>query len=142
MKASRWLRAASVLLALFFLGHTAGILLSRSSGPEEDAVLQAMRAFRFDVMGSNRSIWDFYLGMNLFASLSLAILVVLVWQLANRVRVDSAGLRPLVATLFGGLVLMAVLCWKYFFAAPAGLSTLAAGCAFMAWLSANSSRPV
>jgi hypothetical protein len=59
MKASRWLRAVSVLLGLFFLGHTAGVVFSRSSGPQEEAVLQAMRGFRFDAMGSNRSIWDF-----------------------------------------------------------------------------------
>jgi hypothetical protein len=72
--------------------------------------------------------------MNLFASVSLAMLFVLAWQVAGRARTDPAGARLLAVTLFAGLAAMAILCWNCFFAAPAGLATLAAGCTLMALL--------
>ncbi len=133
MKASRWLRAAAVLLALFLLGHTAGFLLpAKSSGPQEDAVLQAMKDFHFDAMGRDRTIWDFWQGFNFLTSVSLAILAVLTWQLARLSRRDPMLARPFASSLGAGLVLMAVVCWTFFFVAPAALSTLAAVCAFAA----------
>lgn len=136
MKASRWLRAAAVFLALFFLGHTAAVVLpAKSSGPQEDAVLQAMKDFHFDAMGRDRTIWDFWQGFNAFTSVALAILVALTWQLAGLARKDHARARPLALTLGLGLALMAWVCWQFFFVAPAGMSTLAAACAFAAWIS-------
>ncbi len=141
MKASRWLRAAAVLLALFFLGHTAAVLLpAKSSGPQEDAVLQAMKGFHFDAMGRDRTIWDFWQGFNFFTSVALAILVVLTWQLAGLARQDPARARPFALSLGIGLAAMAWVCWRFFFVAPAGTSTLAAACAFAAWISLRSAR--
>jgi len=136
MKASRWLRAASVLIALFFLGHTAAVLIpTKSSGPREDAAVQAMRDFRLEVLGSNRSLWDFWQGMNFLLSANLLILAVLSWQIARRAQEDAAGIRPLVASLSGGLVVILVFCWKYFDVPAAGLSSLAAVCMFRALVS-------
>jgi hypothetical protein len=133
MRASRWLRATAVLLALFALGHTAGFLVPQpSSGPEEDAVLRAMQAFHFDAMGRDRTIWDFWLGFNAALSLGLALTAVLSWQLAGLARRDPALARPFASSLGFGLVMLAALCWAFFFVAPAGLSTLAAACALAA----------
>ncbi len=136
MKASRWLRAAAVLLALFFLGHTAAVVLpAKSSGPREDAALQAMKDFHFDAMGRDRTIWDFWQGFNFFTSVALAILVALTWQLAGLSRSDPARARPFALSLAVGIAAMAWVCWRFFFLAPAGLSTLAAACAVAAWMS-------
>lgn len=136
MRATRWLRAAAVLLFLFFLGHTAAVVLpAKSSGPREDAVLQAMKDFHFDAMGRDRTIWDFWQGFNFFTSVALAILVVVTWQLGRLARKDPSRARPFALTLGLGLALMAWICWQFFFVAPAGMSTLAAACAFVAWMS-------
>ena len=98
MRATRWLRAAAALLFLSFLGHTAAVVLpAKSSGPREDAVLQSMKDFHFDAMGRDRTIWDFWLGFNVFTSVALAILVVLTWQLGGLARKDRALAAPLVA---------------------------------------------
>ncbi len=52
MRARLWLRIASVFVFLFFLGHTAAVLIPQpSSGPAEDAAVGAMKAFHFDAMG-------------------------------------------------------------------------------------------
>lgn len=136
MKASRWLRAAAVFLAVFLLGHTAAVVLpAKSSGPAEDAVLQAMKEFHFDAMGRDRTLWDFWQGFNVFTSVALTILVVLTWQLAGLGRKDPARARPFARTLALGLAVMAGVCWQFFFVAPAGASTLATACAFAAWMS-------
>ena len=141
MRATRWLRAASVLLTLFFLGHTAAVVLpSTSSGPREDAALQAMKDFHFDAMGRDRTIWDFWLGFNVLTSVALAILVVVTWQLGALARKDPALATPLVSSVGLGSVLLALLNLQYFFAAPAALSTLAAACVLAARASLRRAR--
>ncbi len=141
MRATRWLRASAVLLALFFLGHTAAVVLpTQSSGPGEDAVLQAMRESHFDAMGRERTIWDYWRGFNVFMSVALAILVVVTWQLGGLARKDRALAAPLVSSLAVGLVLIALVNARYFFAAPAALSTLAAACALTARMSLRPAR--
>ena len=135
MKSRAWLRAASVFLWVFCLGHTAGILFAKSSGPAEDAVVRAMKDFHFDAMGRDRTLWHFWEGFNVFTSLALATLAVLVWQLGRLARNPPGGLRRLVGTLFVGTAAIAVVCWIDFFLAPAAASTLAAVSLFMAWLS-------
>jgi hypothetical protein len=142
MRATRWLRAASVLLALFFLGHTAAVVLpAKSSGPREDAVLQAMKDFHVDAMGRDRTVWDFWVGFNVFTSVALAMLVVVTWQLGVLARKDRALAAPLVSSLGPGLVLLALLNARWFFAAPAALSALAATCVLAARVSLRPPRP-
>ncbi len=135
MRSRGWLRTAAVFLWIFCLGHTAGMLVGRSSGPQEDAVVRAMKDFHFDAMGRDRTLWNFWEGFNVFTSLALATLAVLVWQLGRLSRTAPGTSRPLVATLFVGTAAIALLCWIDFFPAPAAASTLAAGALLMAWLS-------
>ena len=139
MRSRGWLRAASVFLWFFCLGHTGGAFLAKSSGPEEDAVVQAMKDFHFDAMGRDRTLWNFWEGFNIFTSLALATLAVVVWQLGRLSRTEPGVVRPLVATLLVGTAAIAVLCWVDFFIAPAVASTLAALALFMAWLSLRGS---
>ena len=135
MRAPGWLRTASGFLWFFALGHTAGAFFSKSSGPAEDAVMQAMKDFHFDAMGRDRTLWHFWEGFNVFTSLALATLAVLVWQLGRVSREEPGAARRLVATLLVGTAAIAVLCWIDFFLAPALASTLAAASLLMAWLS-------
>ena len=130
-----WLRAASVFFWIFAVGHTGGAFFAPSSGPQEDAVVRAMKDFHFDAMGRDRTLWNFWEGFNVFTSLTLVLLAVLVWQLGRLARTAPGVVRPLVATLLLGTAAIAVLCWIDFFLAPAAASTLAAGSLLMAWLS-------
>src|SRR4051812_34488449 len=62
MNASILYRIAAVLLLLFAAGHTLGF----SQPPDPlwgvDALLSSMRSIHFDVLGFNRTYWDFFLG--------------------------------------------------------------------------------
>jgi hypothetical protein len=110
------------------------MLFAKSSGPDEDAVVRAMRDFHFDAMGRDRTLWNFWEGFNVFTSLALATLAVLVWQLGRLSRTHPGGLRSLVGTLVVGAAAIGVVCWIDFFLAPAAAATLAAACLFMARL--------
>ena|SRR3989442_6828275 len=119
MNASFLLRTAAALNLVFLAGHTYGVFASPSRGPGERTLYGAMRAYRFLAMGSLRSHWDFYFGFSLFLSANLLVLTVLIWQVGSLARTDPARARPFIATLLGGYLLFAVLCWVYFFIAPA-----------------------
>ena len=59
MKASTLYRIAALLLVLFAGAHTVGF--SRSDPTwGVDALLSSMRSIHFDVLGFNRTYWDFF----------------------------------------------------------------------------------
>src|SRR5262252_7196595 len=99
MKQSILLRTASMLTLVFCAGHTYGSLNNSSRGPEEAAVFMAMQAYPFNIMGFRRTHWDFYRGFSLLFSVTLLLLVVLLWQLGGLAKTDPVRTRPLVATL-------------------------------------------
>jgi hypothetical protein len=83
MKPRTLLRTASVLtLVHALLNAFAGLLSGASESQDEMAVLGAMKALRFDAMGSMRTYWDFYFGFGVFLSANLILLAAVMWQLA------------------------------------------------------------
>jgi len=126
MKPWIWLRVAAILDGLFTAGHTFGHFAHAPGSPEEKALFDSMRNFRFEIMGSVHSLWDYYEGFSLFVSLSMLILTLVLWFLAGAARSAPSPARPLAWTLFVGHISIAALCWKAFFLAPQALSTLAA----------------
>ena len=94
MRARLWLRIASVFVFLFFLGHTAAVLIPQpSSGPAEDAAVGAMKAFHFDAMGAERTLWNFWEGFNYL--LSVHVLTLAGRGVAARAgRADTPGRAP------------------------------------------------
>ena len=136
MQARLWLRIASVFVFLFFLGHTAAVLIPQpSSGPAEDAAVGAMKAFHFDAMGAERTLWSFWEGFNFTLSAHLLTFAVLTWLLGGASRRNPPAVRPLVATLGLGFLATAALCGVYFFVLPAAFSTIAAVAFLLAWRS-------
>ena len=133
MKPPVLLRLAAVFVAVFALGHTVGMLnAGEAQGIAEAAVLAAMKAYHFDMMGTSRTYWEFFLGANWFMSASALLLVVLLWQAAGLARRHGASVRPLVVTLALGCAAYAVLSAVFFFAAPVvanALGALSAGAA-------------
>jgi hypothetical protein len=68
MKPTMLLRIASIVALLQFAAHTLLLVFGAPThGPEEIAVVEAMKSHHFDFMGLTRSYWDFYFGYGLFA---------------------------------------------------------------------------
>ncbi len=87
MKPWIWLRIAAVLQALGTVGHNLATLSTKATyGPEQQAVFDAMRSFRFNMMGSMCSTWDFYRGYQFSTTVTFVLIVVLVWLLSNMSR--------------------------------------------------------
>lgn len=129
MKSWIWFRALAVILAIFTLGHTVGTMSSLTNTPEEAAVISAMQAHRFPVMGFLRSYWDFYRGFSVTITVLLAVLAVIAWQLGAISRRNPETARPIAITLLIGCAANAVVSWKYFFAAPMLTSVATVLCA-------------
>jgi len=117
MTISVWLRMAAVLSLLFAAGHSAGGV-SLWSPPGETAVLQAMREFQFDAMGTNRSYLDFYLGFGRTISVYQLLQAAILWQLAGLAKKDPQAVRPVIAAFLLAGVAFTVLAWRYFFVLP------------------------
>lgn len=136
MKPSVLLRIASVIALLQFAAHTMLFLTyTPSHGPEELAVLEAMRSHAFAFKGSLHSYWDFYFGYGLMSALTVLIEAVLFWQLASLARTDAARIRPIVALFCVANVGFAALCLKYFFITPVVPDLLLAVCLGLAFIS-------
>jgi hypothetical protein len=141
MKPSMPLRIGSVVSLLYFAGHTMGFPWTPSQGPETAALLETMKSYRFDVTGSTRTYWDFYLGFGLIIAVHLLVQTVALWHLGTMVKRDATSVRPLIA-LFGlALVANAILVWRFFFAVPLAMAVTIAICLGLAFVSARTSRP-
>ncbi len=128
------LRVAAVAIGIFELGHTlGGMMLAKSRGPAEDALMASLAAYRFDVMGSMRSHHDFYVGEGWYLSAALAVMMVMCWQLSNSSIESSAlvGRLSLVIAVF--FAISAALCAAFFFAAPLVMSAIASAACGAAW---------
>ncbi len=128
MKPWIWLRVAALLQALGTVGHTMASFDSPSRGPGEEAVFNVMRAYRFDIMGVTRSHWDFYVGYELFITVTFAFLSVLMWQLSSLSRTAPEHAHPLTVTILICEIFMSIMGWEYFFAGPGVVSMLIAVC--------------
>lgn len=137
MKPAIFYRIASVLLLLFAALHTFGF---RQVDPSwgVDSLIGSMRLIHFDIMGSSRTYWDFFVGFGLFFSVFLVFTAVLAWQLG--------GLRHQALALMRGTAWALVICFsavtivsvRYAFIIPIVFSILILLClTAAAWLSAK-----
>lgn len=118
MTPAAFLKSASVVSGLLFLGHTLGMPWAPDRSPQGASVVAAMKAVRFPVMGVERGYWDFYEGFGLTVSLFLLAFTVLLWQAAAISSRSPAAARPIIATALAAFLGMAILEALYFFAAP------------------------
>lgn len=137
-------RVALQVAAWTCLAEAAAHMAGHLSGPQppandtERALLKLFSGYRFDLMGSQRSLEDLMNGFSLVFSLFLATLGALT-LLALR-RLEAAGLRAFtwIAVLASGLLLAIGL--RYFFLAPNAFAAIAFG-AYVAALLAGRERP-
>lgn len=128
MKSRTWLRIAAGFLAIHAVAHTLGTINTNPQVPGADALINSMRNFHFDAMGWDRTAWDFFSGLGLLFSVSLAVLTVFCWQVASLSDKYPSQARPFVITLLAANLLIGVLAWFYFFIVPVVLSALVVAC--------------
>jgi hypothetical protein len=80
VRARTWLRIAAAVLAVHTIAHSAASVASNKRTPGVGALITTMRNFRFSIMGTDRTAWDFFHGLSLLFAANLAILTVLFWQ--------------------------------------------------------------
>ena len=135
MKASMFYRIAAVLLLLFAVGHTLGF---RQSDPKwgVDALLGSMRSIHFDVQGSSRTYWDFYVAAGLSVGVFYLFAAILAWQLGGLPAETLALMRGTAWAFALCFVAITLVSLRYLFILPIVLSTLITGCLIAAaWLS-------
>ena len=134
MTPSTLLRIAAVLALLQGAAHaTLIVFASPKHGPEEVAVIEAMKSRRFNFLGARRSYWDFYFGYALIAAIICVVETVLFWQVA--------GLGPSIIRVVAGVFIAfnlvhAILAGRYFFITPIVADLLITGCLVLAFLGA------
>jgi hypothetical protein len=128
MKPATWFRIAFVAMLLFAAGHTFGFLTFRPATAEGQAVWAAMNGVRFSVGHATFSYGGFYVGFGLFVTAFLAFQAWLVWFLGKMAERAVAETRAIAWSLCALQVATVELSLRYFAAAPAVLSVLAAVC--------------
>jgi len=114
-----------VFLTIFGFGHTVGgMLMSTSHGPEEDAVLASLAAYRFNAMGTLRSHAELYRGQGFYLSLAVFLFAAMCWQLGTLSADAPQTVRRLLWLPASFTLGSTLLCLTYFFAAPLVTSAL------------------
>lgn len=132
-----FLRIAAVLTFIHAVLHTIGGVFGKvDPGPAAIAVA-AMRSNQFLLMGHMRSLWDFYHGMGLAATISLTAEAVLFWQLGALAEHNARRLRPILVTFLVAYGALAVNSNTYFFIGPVVTEILIAACLGVAAYSAK-----
>jgi hypothetical protein len=122
MTPRRLLRIAAILSFLYFLGHSAGMPWTPPPGGQTETIVGLMRSFHFEVAGSRRTFWDFYLGFGLMLSLFQLLESVVLWLLAGLAADLPARVRPFVLVFLAANVAQLVLVLRFFFLPPIVLS--------------------
>jgi uncharacterized membrane protein YedE/YeeE len=128
------LRIAAVLILIHLIGHSIGhSSWKKNTDPAKIPVIRLMTGPKFPFMGVNRSMGDYFDGYGYIASVTLALLVVLLWLSSNH----TADRNPFVhqTILILGLILVAIglLEFTFFFPFAACISSLSGILAISAW---------
>jgi hypothetical protein len=128
MRTVLFLRIASVLTLIHAALHTIGSVFGGASPGGQQAAVTAMKANEFVAMGVTRTYWDFYMGLGLTVSVFLTVEAVVFWQLGLLAKSDALRLRPVLAAFLVGYLCVAMVSYRYFFAAPVITEILIALC--------------
>jgi hypothetical protein len=140
MRPVLFLRIASVLTLIHAVLHTVGGVFGAPAPGPQLAVVEAMKAHEFLVMGVMRSYWDFRMGMGLAVSVLLTAEAIVFWQLGSLAKTEALGLRPMLTTFLVGYVGLAAVSYRCFFWAPVITEILIAGCLGAAVVSCRQER--
>ena len=139
MKASLLYRIAAVLLLLFAAGHTLGF---QQADPKwgVDALLASMRSIHFDVLGFNRSYWDFFVAAGYSVGVFYLFAAILAWQMGSLPAAVSASMRVTAWAFALCFAAITVLSCAFLFIVPIVFSSLITLClTAAAWMSTRPS---
>jgi len=129
---TRWLyRIASALLVFFAIGHQLGFRRVDPSWHAND-VVASMQQTHFMVQGFDRTYWSFYSGFGFFSTAFLlfsALLAFELGRLGDDTRAQLVTMRWAFALCF---VVITLLMWTNFFAAPVVFAALITLCLLLA----------
>jgi hypothetical protein len=128
MTATLVLRAVSVVAFLQFVGHGTMFVRARPThGPDEIAVVDAMRSHAFTFASAPRTYWDMYFGYGLEAAFVCLVEAVLFWLLAGSAPGAPALVRS-IALLFavGNIAHVAMLARYFAFPVPMAFDAIIA----------------
>ena len=117
MKSSILYRIAAVLLVLFAAGHTFGFS-QVDPAPRVSALVASMQSIHFDMLGSQRSYWDLFLGLGYIVGLFYLFAAALAWQLGGLPAEALARMRLTTwafAAVFAGVLALSTI---YMFLVP------------------------
>ena len=119
-RAAVLLRIVAVLAFVQFIGHGTLFVRARPThGPEEVAVVTAMKGTAFRFSAAPRTYWDMYFGYGLEAAFVCLIEAVLFWQLAAIATRDASLVRPIAALfLLANIAHLALLARYFAFIVP------------------------
>ncbi len=118
MTATALLRIVSVVALLQFIGHGTMFVRARPThGPDEAAVVDAMRSHAFSFARAPRTYWDMYFGYGLEAAFVCLVEAALFWLLAGAAP-ESASLIRSIAILFAVANLAHIAMLARYFAFP------------------------
>jgi hypothetical protein len=140
MKAPILYRVAAVLLILFAVAHTLGF--SQPPDPKwgADGVVASMRSLHFDVQGSSRTYWDFFMAAGLSIGVLYLFAGILAWQLGSLPAETRSRLRGVAWALALAFAALTVVSSIYLFITAVVFSGVVALClASAAWLSRSRS---
>jgi hypothetical protein len=137
MKATIYLRIASVLTLVHAILHTVGGVFGKPLPGPATVAVEAMQSNQFMWLGHMRTYFGFYRGMGLALTISLTIDAVAFWTLASLVKQDGRRLRPVLAVFLAGYLIMSVNSYTYFFSGPVIAEILIAACVGMAMATAK-----
>lgn len=128
MKATLYLRIASLLTLLHAVLHTIGGVFGKPSPGAAMAAFTAMQSHRFLVMGHMRSYAAFYVGLGLAVSLFLTVEAVVFWMLSSLAKTAGPQIKPVLWAFLVAYLVLAINSWIYFFFAPVVVEILIAAC--------------
>lgn len=130
MSSSRMFRVAAFLQAFMAITHTFGLFADESRGFVIDAALKVIQTQTTVVMGSERTIWEFYIGFGLLFTVAMLVAAAISWLLGSAVGPagDLRFVKSLAWISFAGQLAVTALCFRYFFIAPQVVSLASAIC--------------
>jgi hypothetical protein len=138
VKASVLYRVAAALLLLFAVAHTFGF--SQPPDPKwgVDALVGSMRSLHFDVQGSSRTYWDFFMAAGLSVGVFYLFAGILAWQLGGLPAETLARMRGVTWAFGLCFAVITVVSWIYLFLVAVIFSAVVALCLISAaWLSSK-----
>jgi hypothetical protein len=122
-------RIAAALIVLLGVGHSSGYPWS---DPAWGVDLHTIQSSHFDVLGSSRTYWHFYIGFGLSVSVLLLLPAVTAWQLSNAS--DQRPRRITAWVLVLSFAVITLLDCMFFFMIPIVLSAAITLCLITATL--------